>query len=202
MSILRGMVPNRIRLEAHNSIGQPLARYRQGVAIYALDDQIPEIHPSAYVHPEAVIIGSVTIGPESSIWPGAVLRGDDGEIHIGARSSIQDNAVLHTTPAYPTVVGDDCVIGHLVHLEGCRIEDGSLIGNAAMVLHRCVIGPQAVVAANSVVLNDTIVPSGALAAGSPAVIKPDRARVEEIAAGVASYVARSHRYGRGLRRLD
>lgn len=196
------MAPNRIRLEPHNSIGRPAGRYRRGVAIYALDDQIPEIHPSAYVHPDAVIIGSVTIGPESSIWPGAVLRGDDGEIHIGARSSIQDNAVLHTTPNDPTVVGDDCVIGHLVHLEGCRIEAGSLIGNAAMVLHRCVVGPAAVVAANSVVLNDVVVPSGSLAAGSPAVIKPGRARTGEIAVGVASYVARAHRYRQGLRRLD
>ncbi|MEI2421512.1 gamma carbonic anhydrase family protein, partial [Arthrospira platensis SPKY2] len=92
------------------------------MAIYALDHQIPVIHESAYVHPDAVVIGSVTIGPESSVWPGAVLRGDDGEITIGARTSIQDNAVLHTTPLHPTVVGDDCVIGHLVHLEGCRIE--------------------------------------------------------------------------------
>jgi carbonic anhydrase/acetyltransferase-like protein (isoleucine patch superfamily) len=202
MSILRGMGPNRIRLEAHNSIGRFEARYRRGVAIYALDDQIPQIHESAYVHPEAVIIGSVIIGAESSIWPGAVLRGDDGEIRIGARSSIQDNAVVHTTPNHPTVVGDDCVIGHLVHLEGCRIETGSLIGNSAMVLHRCIVGPGAVVAANSVVLNDVIVPSGSLAAGSPAVIKAGRARNDAISAGVASYVARAHRYGRGLRRLD
>ena len=76
------------------------------MAIYALGDQVPKIHETAYVHPEAVIIGSVEIGPESTIWPGAVLRGDDGYIKIGARTSIQDNTVIHTTPNDPTIVGD------------------------------------------------------------------------------------------------
>ena len=113
--------------------------------IYALGDQVPKIDESAYVHPDAVVIGSVTIGPGSSIWPGAVLRGDDGEIRIGARTSIQDNAVLHTTPADFTIVGDDCVIGHIVHLEGCTVMNGSLVGNGAMVLHRSVVRPGAIV---------------------------------------------------------
>ena len=94
------------------------ARYRLGVPIYALGDLEPTIHPDAFVHPDAVIIGDVRIGAESSIWPGAVLRGDDGHIVIGDRPSIQDNCVLHTTPLWPTVVGDDCVVGHIVHLEG------------------------------------------------------------------------------------
>jgi carbonic anhydrase/acetyltransferase-like protein (isoleucine patch superfamily) len=92
------------------------------VPIYALGTQVPSIDPTAYVHPDAVVIGSVTIGPESTIWAGAVLRGDDGNIVIGARTSIQDGTVIHTTPMYPTTVGDDCVIGHIVHLEGCTIE--------------------------------------------------------------------------------
>ena len=139
------------------------------MAVYALEDLEPTIDDSAFVHPDAVIIGSVTIGPQSSVWPGAVLRGDGGEIRIGARTSVQDNAVLHTTPEWPTVVGDGCVLGHLIHLEGCTIEDEVLIGNAAMVLHRSLIRTGAIVAANSVVLNDVEVPSGALAAGSPAV---------------------------------
>ena len=90
--------------------------------IYALGEQVPDIHPEAFVHPDAVVIGSVTIGAQSSIWPGAVLRGDDGEIHIGARTSIQDNCVLHTTPMHPTIVGDDCVVGHIVHLEGWHLK--------------------------------------------------------------------------------
>lgn len=172
------------------------------MAVYALGELEPTIDPSAFVHPDAVIIGSVTIGPQSSIWPGAVLRGDGGDIRVGARTSVQDNAVLHTTPDWPTVVGDGCVLGHLIHLEGCTIEDDVLIGNAAMVLHRSVIHSGAIVAANSVVLNDVDVPSGALAAGSPAVIKLDRANVEMIRDSAAAYVDRLAQYRTGLRRLD
>jgi carbonic anhydrase/acetyltransferase-like protein (isoleucine patch superfamily) len=172
------------------------------MAIYALGDQVPDIDPTAYIHPDAVIIGSVRIGPQSSVWPGAVLRGDDGEIRIGARTSIQDNCVLHTTPNDPTVVGDECVIGHLVHLEGSIIEDRSMVGNGAMVLHRSVVGTGAIVAANSVVLYDVAIPPGALAVGSPATIKPGKARPEMIAQGVATYVQRAERFRAELRRID
>lgn len=172
------------------------------MAVYALGDLEPTIDTSAHVHPDAVIIGAVTIGPDSSIWPGAVLRGDGGEIRIGARTSVQDNAVLHTTPEWPTVVGNGCVLGHLIHLEGCTIEDDVLIGNAAMVLHRSVVHTGAIVAANSVVLNDVDVPSGALAAGSPAVIKLDRVDVEYIRTSAQHYVDRIVGYRSSLRRLD
>ena len=172
------------------------------MAVYALGDLVPTIDPRAFVHPDAVIIGDVTIGADSSIWPGAVLRGDGGRIVVGARTSVQDNAVLHTTPDWPTVVGDGCVLGHLIHLEGCTIEDDVLVGNAAMVLHRSVVHSGAIVAANSVVLNDVDVPSGALAAGSPAVIKPGRADLDLIQRSAAAYVERIEGYRGGLRRLD
>src|SRR6056297_4282625 len=172
------------------------------MAVYALGDLEPTIHPDAFVHPDAVIIGSVTIGAHSSVWPGAVLRGDGGDIRIGERTSVQDNAVLHTTPQWPTVVGDGCVLGHLIHLEGCTIHDDVLIGNASMVLHRCVVHPGAIVAANSVVLDDTEVPAGALAVGSPAQVKPGKARGEMIRRGADAYVARLDAYRTGLRRLD
>ena len=170
--------------------------------IYALGDKVPSIHPDAYIHPDAVVIGAVTIGANSSVWPGAVLRGDDGEIHIGQRTSVQDNCVLHTTTEQPTIVGDDCVIGHLVHLEGCTIEPWSLIGNGSIVLHRVVVCSWAIVAANAVVLNDTIVPSGALAVGTPAMIKEGRARREDVEQGVATYVARAASFRSSLRRID
>ena len=172
------------------------------MAVYALGDSEPRIDSSAYVHPDAVIIGSVTIGAQSSVWPGAVLRGDGGEIRIGERTSVQDNAVLHTTPDWPTVVGSGCVLGHLIHLEGCTLEDDVLIGNAAMVLHRSVIHSGAIVAANSVVLNDVDIPTGALAAGSPVVIKPGRADIELIRDSAAAYVERIEQYRTSLRRLD
>lgn len=172
------------------------------MAIYALGNQVPDIHPSAFVHPDAVIIGSVTVGAESSIWPGAVLRGDDGRIDIGERTSIQDGTVVHTTPFSPTRVGNDCVIGHIVHLEGCIVEDGAQVSSGAVVLHDVVVRAGAIVAANAVVLNGTEVPAGALAVGAPAIIKLDRARSADIAMGVAAYVAKTRRFRTDLRRLD
>lgn len=170
--------------------------------IYALGELAPVISGDAYIHPEAVVIGAVTIGAHSSVWPGAVLRGDGGEIVVGERTSVQDNAVLHTTPEHPTVVGSGCVLGHLVHLEGCTLEDDVLIGNAAMVLHRCLIRSGAVVAANSVLLPDVEVPSGALAVGTPAVVKPGRARADDIHSSAQAYVDRVELYRTSLRRLD
>jgi carbonic anhydrase/acetyltransferase-like protein (isoleucine patch superfamily) len=169
--------------------------------IYALGAQEPDIDSSAYIHPDAVIIGSVRIGALSSVWPSAVLRGDDGEILIGARTSIQDASVLHTTADDPTTVGDECVIGHIVHLEGCIVQDGAMVGNGAIVLHRSVVGHGAVVAANSVVLYDVDIPPGALAAGSPATIKEGRARSDEIQRSVDTYVRRAQRFASDLRRI-
>ncbi len=170
--------------------------------IYALGDQVPSIHPDAYVHPDAVVIGDVTIGAHSSVWPCAVLRGDDGAIVIGQRTSVQDGCVVHTTPEHPTTIGDDCVIGHMVHLEACTIEPWCLIGVGSVVLHRVVVSSWAIVAANAVVLNDMMVPSGALAVGTPAVIKEGRARREDIERGVATYVERAARFRAELRRID
>jgi carbonic anhydrase/acetyltransferase-like protein (isoleucine patch superfamily) len=170
--------------------------------VYALGSQVPDIHPDAYLHPQAVVIGSVTIGPESSIWPGAVLRGDDGEIRIGARTSIQDGAILHTTPLWPTIVGDECVIGHLAHLEACHIHDGALVGSGSVVLHRAVVESGALVGAGAVVSGGTVVPRGAMALGIPAKIRPDSVTEEMIVVGMRSYVERSHRYRAELRRID
>ena len=169
--------------------------------IYALGALEPSIHRDAFVHPDAIIIGDVRIGAFSSIWPGAVLRGDEGHITIGDRTSIQDNCVLHTTPESPTVVGNDCVVGHIVHLEGCTIHDGCLIGNGSIVLHRAQVHTGAIVGANSLVLNDTVVPAGALAVGSPAVIKPGRANPEHIERGVEAYLKRATSYPTELRRI-
>jgi carbonic anhydrase/acetyltransferase-like protein (isoleucine patch superfamily) len=172
------------------------------VPLYALGDDEPEIHPSAYVHPDAVVIGKVRIGALSSIWANAVLRGDGGAlIAIGERTSIQDGSVLHTTPEHETFVGSDCVVGHIVHLEGCVIEDTVLIGSGSILLHGVVVRTRAAVAANSVLLNGTEVPTGALAAGSPAQIKPGKAKLEFIEAARDSYVERARYYPSALRRI-
>lgn len=170
--------------------------------IYALGSQEPIIASDAYIHPQAVIIGSVTIGSESTVWPSAVLRGDDGEIIIGDRTSIQDGAVLHTTLELPTRVGNDCVIGHLVHLEGCTVLDNALVGSNSVVLHGAVVGHWALVAASAVVLGGTEIPDGALAAGIPAKIREGKANAETISSGAQSYVERGRRFAKELRRLD
>jgi carbonic anhydrase/acetyltransferase-like protein (isoleucine patch superfamily) len=171
------------------------------MAVYALSGHEPDIDPTAYVHPDAVVIGRVTIGAQSSVWPGAVLRGDDGDIVVGARTSVQDGTVVHTTAVFPTTIGDDCVIGHIVHLEGCTIENGALVGNGSVVLHRAVVRSGALVGSNAVVPNGMEVPSGTMALGVPARITGS-ADAASIAAAAQSYVVRGQVYRETLRRLD
>jgi carbonic anhydrase/acetyltransferase-like protein (isoleucine patch superfamily) len=169
--------------------------------IYALGDLEPRIDSSAFVHPDAVLIGDVTIGPESSVWPGVVVRADHGPIVVGARSNVQDGSVLHVIDGYPTTIGDDVLVGHLAHLEACTIRNGAFIGTASLVLHRAIVGEGAVVAGNAVVLDDTVVPAGALVVGVPGQIRPGAARPEMAASGAALYVQEARRYKRDLRRL-
>jgi carbonic anhydrase/acetyltransferase-like protein (isoleucine patch superfamily) len=169
--------------------------------VYALGDIEPQIDATAYVHPDAVVIGAVFIGPESSVWPGAVLRGDDGRIRIGARTSIQDGSVLHCTPELETVVGDEAVIGHIVHLEGCVVEDRALVGNGAVVLHRAVVSTGSLVGSNAVVPGGMVVPPGAMALGVPAKLREDAVDPEAILQPMRSYVERARRYRHELRRL-
>jgi carbonic anhydrase/acetyltransferase-like protein (isoleucine patch superfamily) len=172
------------------------------VAVYALGDHVPDISPTAYVHPDATVIGAVRLGPESTVWPGAVLRGDYGPIEVGARTSVQDGAVVHATAELPTVIGADCVVGHLAHLEGCTVEDGCLIGSGSVVLHRVLVRSGALVGAGAVVSGGTEVPSGAMALGVPAKVRPDAVAPGAFADNVRSYVANGHRYAAELRRLD
>ena len=169
--------------------------------IYALGDREPTIHPDAYVHPDAVVIGDVRIGAESSIWPTAVLRGDYGTVIIGERTSIQDGAVIHAGDQYPTVIGDDCVIGHLAHLEGCVIHDRVLIGSGSIVLHEAVVNSGATVGAGAVVRNRMEVPGNAMALGVPAQNKLDACSDVATVASAQLYVANARRYRAELRKL-
>jgi len=173
------------------------------MAIYALGDVEPTIDPGAFVHPEATVIGAVTIGPEASIWPHAVLRGDYGTITVGARTSIQDGSVIHATILHPTVIGEDVTVGHLAHMECCTIEDGALVGSGAVVLHRVVVGREALVAANALVPNDMQVPPRAMALGVPARLRLDAVDPDLlIRPGARQYVENAARYRTDLRRLD
>lgn len=172
--------------------------------IYALDYAAPSIDPQAYVHPDAVVIGAVELAAGASVWPGAVLRGDHGIIRVGERTSVQDGSVLHTTEQWPTVIGADCVVGHRVHLEGCVIENGCLIGSGSVVLNRARVGAGAVVAAAALVREDMVVPAGALAVGVPARVREaaGEAQREWIKEAVQTYLDLAERHRSGLRRLD
>ncbi|HTT86420.1 MAG TPA: gamma carbonic anhydrase family protein [Acidimicrobiales bacterium] len=172
------------------------------MALYALGDTTPRIDAEAFVHPDAVVIGDVTLGPHTTVWPSAVLRGDYGSIEVGARTSIQDGTVIHAGPGFPTVVGSGCVIGHLVHLEGCILDDQCLVGSGAVVLHHARVGTGATVGAGAVVPGKVHVPPGALAVGVPAVIRPGASRLHAITTAAAEYVRNGQRYRAELRRLD
>jgi len=172
------------------------------VAVYALGDVEPAIHPDAFVHPDASVIGNVTIGAGSTIWAQTVLRGDYGRIEIGARTSIQDGTVVHCTQELPTIVGDDCVVGHLAHLECCVVEDGALVGSNSVVLHRAVVRRGALVGGSAFVPNDMEIPSGAIALGVPAKVKLDAVPPGMIAKLAQGYVENGQRYRAELRRLD
>lgn len=172
------------------------------MAIYALGDAVPEIHPEAFVHPDATIIGAVVVGPQSTVWPGAVLRGDQSRIVVGAGTSVQDGAVVHCTRELETTIGDGCVIGHLAHLEGCTVEDSALVGTGSVVLHRAVIRTGALVGAAALVPNGMEVPSGAMALGVPAKLRLDAVSPDVIPAMAAEYVNNGLRYRAELRRLD
>ncbi len=170
--------------------------------IYALGNLIPNIHPDAFVHPDAVIIGNVKVGAESSIWPTTVLRGDSGLISIGRQTSIQDGSVIHCTEKHDTIIGDRCVVGHNAHMEGCTVEDDVLSGSGSVMLHRVLVESRAIVAAGAVLKDDTLVPNNALAYGVPAKIREDAVENGVFDWNVEMYVKNAKLYNEKLRLIN
>ncbi len=136
--------------------------------IYRIGKDSPEIAPDAYIAPQATVIGKVTLKSRSSVWFGAVIRGDNERITIGTGSNIQEGAVLHTDPGMPLVIGDRVTVGHQAMLHGCTIGDGSLIGIQAVILNGAVIGKQCLVGAGAVVTERKTFPDRSLILGAPA----------------------------------
>ena len=169
--------------------------------VYALDDLVPEIDPGAFVHPEAVVIGAVRIGPGSTVWPGAVLRGDNDVITVGERTSVQDGVVVHVSQGVPTTIGSAVVIGHNATLEGCTVEDGALVGAGSVVWHRAVIGREALVGTGAVVPADKVIPPLAMALGVPARIKEGALEPGHTDRAVRLYAEAAARYRRGMRQV-
>lgn len=173
--------------------------------IYALGDLAPELPEAGacWVAPDAQVIGRVRLGAEASIWFGAVLRGDNEPIVIGARSNVQDGAMLHADPGFPCVLGEDVTVGHHAILHGCTVGDGALIGMGATLLNGARIGAGSIVGANALVTEGKAFPDRSLIVGAPAkaVRTLDEAAAARLLASAAHYVANWRRYAAGLRRI-
>jgi carbonic anhydrase/acetyltransferase-like protein (isoleucine patch superfamily) len=175
------------------------------MAIFELDGQAPELPADGrcWIADSASVIGRVRLKSNSSVWFGAVLRGDNEWIELGERSQIQDNSTLHTDPGFPLVIGENCVIGHNVMLHGCVVGSGSLIGMGAIVLNGAKIGQNCLVGAGALVTEGKEFPDNSLIVGTPArAIRAldDKAR-DAIARGADIYVRRWQQYAKGLKRI-
>jgi carbonic anhydrase/acetyltransferase-like protein (isoleucine patch superfamily) len=168
--------------------------------IYTLDGVTPQINPTAWIAPTAVLIGNVIVGPGANIWFGAVLRGDNEAITVGQGANVQENAVLHTDMGYPLTIGADCTIGHMAMLHGCVIEDGSLIGMSSTVLNGARIGRGSLVGAKALVTEGKEIPAGSLVMGAPAkVVRAlDEAAQRRLLLSAAGYRAQALRFAKGL----
>lgn len=167
----------------------------------AFDGKSPRVPRSAFVAPNATLIGDVELGEEASVWFGCVLRADVGTIRIGARTNVQDLSMAHMTEGLSNLdIGSDVTVGHGAILHGCRVEDGCLVGMGAILLDNAVIGAGSLVGAGALVAPRMIVPPGSLVLGNPAkVIRPTTARERKmIEDGGAHYVAAGRRYAATL----
>jgi carbonic anhydrase/acetyltransferase-like protein (isoleucine patch superfamily) len=173
------------------------------MAIYQLDDWVPQIADSAWVAETASVIGRVRLAEGVSVWYGAVLRGDNDLIHLGRHTNVQDGSVLHTDTGMPLTLGDNVTVGHQVMLHGCSIGDGTLIGIQAVVLNGAKIGRNCIVGAGSVVTEGKEFPDGSLIVGSPAklVRALSPAQFEMLAHLAEHYVVQTRRHRAGIRRI-
>jgi carbonic anhydrase/acetyltransferase-like protein (isoleucine patch superfamily) len=165
-------------------------------------DAYPEVAPAAWVAPGAYVISDVHLGGQSSVWYGAVLRGDTEPIRIGDRTNIQDGCILHADPGYPAIVGEDCVVGHNAIVHGCVIESGCLIGMGATILNGARIGEGSIVAAGALVPEGREYPPHSLIVGIPARAAKDldEVQTQDIARGVREYVERAAAHRESLER--
>lgn len=171
--------------------------------IYALDDIAPQIDPTAWVAPDANVIGKIVLEAGSSVWFGATLRGDNEEIRLGENSNIQENCVLHTDMGYPLVIGANCTIGHKAMLHGCTIGEGSLIGMGATILNGAKIGRGCLIGAGALVTEGKEIPDGSLVMGAPGkVIRTlDAAAQARLIQSAESYRDNARRFRAGLKAL-
>ena len=149
-----------------------------------------------FIAPTATVIGDVTLGDEVSIWFGAVLRGDSDKITVGARTNIQDNAVIHCDPSEPAIIGEECIIGHCAIVHGATLDNNVLVGMNATVLNNVTIGEYSIIGANALVTSGMIIPPGSLVLGSPAKVVKQLSddQVEGIRKNAEVYVTKAKEY--------
>ena len=172
--------------------------------LYAFKGQRPTLGAGAWVAPSADVIGDVVLGADVGVWFGAVIRGDNTTIAIGARSNVQEGAMLHSDPGTPLTLGEDCTIGHHAVLHGCTIGDRVLVGMGAIILNRAVIAPDCIVGAGALVTEGKTFPPRSLIVGSPAraVRELDDAAVAALKLSAAHYVQNAQAAADGLERID
>ena len=172
--------------------------------IWTLEGQGPEIHPTAWIAPDAQVIGKVRIGPGASVWFGAVLRGDNEWIEVGEGSNVQEHSVLHTDWGYPLTIGARCTIGHKAMVHGCTIGDQTLVGMSATILNGAVIGRECLIGAAALVTEGKRFEDRSLIVGAPAnpVRSLDDAAVERLRLSAEHYAANAVRFARGLSPAD
>jgi len=171
--------------------------------VYAIAAKQPAIAASAWIAPNATIIGDVRLGENTGIWWNAVLRGDNDPITIGANTNIQDGSVLHTDKGVPLTLGRDITVGHLVMLHGCSVGDGALIGIKSVILNHAVIGDNCLIGANTLIPEGKVIPARSLVMGSPGKVVRELTdeEVARLLAAAARYVDNAARYRRQLQQL-
>jgi carbonic anhydrase/acetyltransferase-like protein (isoleucine patch superfamily) len=173
------------------------------MALFALDGRAPKLESSAWVAPDAAVIGDVVLEAAASVWFSAVLRGDNETILVGERTNVQDGCVFHTDLGYPLTIGQGCTVGHKAILHGCRVGENTLIGMASTVLTGAVIGRNCIIGANALVPEGRNIPDGSLVLGVPAKIvrqiTPEE--IEAIRASARHYAENARRFAIGLAAL-
>lgn len=167
------------------------------MSLLSFDGHAPQAAETTWLAPTSTVVGRVRLGADSSVFFGAVLRGDSADITVGERSNLQDNVVVHADPGYPTLVGDGVSVGHGAVLHGCTVGDDSLVGMNATVLNGAVVGANCLIAAGAVVLEGTVIPDGSLVAGVPGKVRRELSADERegIRANARHYVELSRAYG-------
>ena len=173
------------------------------MTIYALADKAPEIDPTAWVAPDANVIGTVALHAKSSVWFGTTLRGDNEMITVGAGSNVQENCVFHTDLGFPLTIGVNCTIGHKVMLHGCTIADNTLIGMGATILNGAKIGRNCLIGAGALITEGKVIPDGSLVMGVPGKVvrQLDEKAIQGLTASAQHYSDNAARFSRDMRAL-